>query len=137
VFDYSSNRITHRVRLHFRSIAGTHVPFHNILANTQAVYANYGIKIEMVSGHSVKLTREEANKYVQVDGACKWRVEGTELQELQLKLGTSFTPNEITVIYVERFQELELAGCGGPSEPGSHSTSTGTSSCWDRPRARA
>jgi hypothetical protein len=29
VFDYSSNRITHRVRLHFRRIAGTHVPFHN------------------------------------------------------------------------------------------------------------
>ena len=58
--------LTHRVRLHFRSLAGLHVPFHVVLRNTQAVYANHGIKVEMASGQSVRLTTQEAASYLSV-----------------------------------------------------------------------
>jgi hypothetical protein len=117
--------------LHFRSIWKTHVPFNNILANTQAVYANYGIRIEMASGQSVKLTHEEMRKYMQLDGECTWRIEGSEMQELQMRLGTSFAPNEITVIYVETFQNFDIMGCGGhlPFRPACIVSSLGSG--WD------
>ena len=59
---------THRVRLHFRSLAGLHVPFDVVLRNTQAVYARHGIKIEMASAQSVRLTMEEASRYLSVGG---------------------------------------------------------------------
>jgi hypothetical protein len=48
--DQCAASLTHRVRLNFRSIAGTYVPFETILSSSQSVYANYGIKIEMASG---------------------------------------------------------------------------------------
>jgi hypothetical protein len=51
---YHGSPFTHRVRLHFRSISRTEQPFHTLLEHTQAVYAPYGIKIEMASGQSGK-----------------------------------------------------------------------------------
>jgi hypothetical protein len=104
---------THRVRLHFRSLAGLHVPFNVVLSNTQAVYASHGIKIEMASGQSVRLTTQEASRFRSVGGSCEWVVTGGEQYELQTRLGQMFSPFEITVIYVNRFDDIDIGGCGG------------------------
>lgn len=116
---YYGNPFSHRVRLHFRSIARTGQPFHTLLEHTQAVYAPYGIKIEMASGQSVKLSDEDVGKYRRVDGQCTWRPSGTEIGELQARLGQRFDPFAITVIYVEELDTLDTMGCGGhhPSLP--------------------
>ena len=53
--DQRLNRFTHRVGLHFRSIALTSVAFDRILASAQAVYAQYGIRIDMMNGESLAL----------------------------------------------------------------------------------
>ena len=102
---------THRVRLHFRSISLTDVPFNSILAHTQAVYAPYGIKIEFGSGSSLMLSREEQDRLTQVDGACEWEVTGGEYAELQ-QLGGPTPGSGILVYYIDRFGEA-LNGCGG------------------------
>lgn len=105
--------LTHRVRLHFRSLAGLHVPFHVVLRNTQAVYAKHGIQIEMASGQSGRLTPQDASTYLSVGGSCEWVVTGGEQYELQTKLGLMFSQFEITVIYVNRFDDRDIGGCGG------------------------
>ena len=102
---------THRVRLHFRSISLTDVPFNSILAHTQAVYAPYGIKIEFGGGSSLMLSREEQDRLTQVDGACEWEVTGGEYAELQ-QLGGPTPGSGILVYYIDRFGEA-LNGCGG------------------------
>jgi hypothetical protein len=89
------------------------VPFHVVLRNTQAVYAKHGIKVEMASGQSVRLTTQEASSYFSVGGSCEWVVAGGEQYELQTKLGQMFSQFEITVIYVRRFDDLDIGGCGG------------------------
>ena len=116
---YHGSPFTHRVRLHFRSISRTEQPFHTLLEHTQAVYAPYGIKIEMASGQSVKLSDDETGKYRRVDGQCTWNPSGTELGELQAKLGQRFDPFAVTVIYVEQLDTLDTMGCAGhhPSLP--------------------
>jgi hypothetical protein len=102
---------THRVKLHFRSISLTDVPFDSILAHTQAVFAPYGIKIEFGSGSSLLLDNEAQDRLSQIDGACKWQVTGGEYAELQQLGGT--TPNSgVLVYYVDRFGAA-LNGCGG------------------------
>jgi hypothetical protein len=110
VSDYFS---THRIRLHFRSLAGLHVPFQTILSSTQAVYSRYGIRIEMASGQSTSLSSQEAAKYLQIDSACNWSIESGELYDLQSSLGQFFSPFDITVIYVNQFADRTLGGCGG------------------------
>ena len=47
---------THKVRLHFRSLSLTDIPFATILRTTKRIYAPYGIKIEMASAQSLLLT---------------------------------------------------------------------------------
>lgn len=104
---------THRVKLHFRSISLTDVPFERILAHTQAVFAPYGIKIEFGSGSSLRLTPEEEVRLTQVDGSCDWEITTGEYAEL-LQMGGA-TPNSgVMVYFIDRFSEAEgINGCGG------------------------
>src|ERR1044071_9945422 len=73
----------------------------------------------MASGQSVKLSDADARKYRRIDGHCTWRPSGTEIAEIQAKLGQRFDPFAITVIYVEELDTLDTMGCAGhhPSLP--------------------
>lgn len=102
---------THRVRLHFRSISDTVVPFNSILASTQEVYAQFNIKIEFASGLSMGLSAEEAAEFEQIDGTCTWNITSGEFADL-LRKGGQVPSNEITVFFIERFSE-NINGCGG------------------------
>lgn len=113
-----SPAFTHRVGLHFRSLSLTDVPFDNLLASTELVYAQYGIKAEFKSGMSLGLSAEEAEKFKQIDGSCGWVISSGEYKELQ-ELSDTAPSNEILVYYVERFGQANLLGCGGhvPGQP--------------------
>jgi hypothetical protein len=67
----------------------------------------------MASGQSVRLTTQHASRYLSVNGSCEWVVTGGEQYDLQTQLGQMFSPFEITVIYVKRFDDLDIGGCGG------------------------
>lgn len=105
------NPFTHRVSLHFRSIALTDVPFNTILSSTQEVYAQFGIKIEFGSGESLALSQAEIDKFKQVDGTCNWEITGGEFADL-LNKGTPIPSGGIGVFFVEKFSEA-INGCGG------------------------
>ncbi|PQO33994.1 peptidoglycan-binding domain-containing protein [Blastopirellula marina] len=107
----TGQKYTHRVRLHFRSLTLTDLPFNQILAGTQEVYAQYNIKVEYGSGESLMLTPAEAAKFQQIDGQCKWDVKSGEYAELQ-KIGSPAPANDIIVYFVDRFSQ-SLNGCGG------------------------
>ena len=102
---------THRVRLHFRSISDTVVPFNSILASTQEVYAPFDIKVEFASGLSMGLSADEAAKFEEIDGTCTWNITSGEFADL-LRAGGPVPSNEITVFFVNRFSE-NINGCGG------------------------
>jgi hypothetical protein len=109
--------MTHRIGLHFRSLSETDVPFDTLLRNTEKVYAQYGIRIDFLSGLCLGLSEEEAEKYTQVNGSCEWTAEG-EFNDVQA-LGGAVDSNEILVYYVLRFDSATSFGCGGhaPGRP--------------------
>ena len=123
------NQFTHRIRLHFRSISLTDVPFETILSNTQLVYAQYGIRVEFGSGMSLNLSADEAARLQQIDGQCRWQVTGGEFAELQ-NMGGFIPGNEIAVFFIDRFQQ-NLNGCGGhmPHRPACLVARAGTKFC--------
>lgn len=106
------------VTLHFRSLSLTTVPFERQFRNAQLVYAQYNIEVRFGSGQSLGLTEEEAEKYQQIDGQCRWVVRDDEFAELQ-GLGPPVPANDIAVYYVNRFSRPTLLGCGGhrPNRP--------------------
>lgn len=106
-----SHDFTHRIRLHFRSLTLTDVPFNTILSSTQAVYAQFGIKVEYGSGNSLALSTAEADRFQQIDGTCNWDIERGEFAELQ-QLGGPVPSHEILVFFIDRFSQ-SLNGCGG------------------------
>jgi len=101
---------THAVSLHFRSLTLTDVPFNTILSSTQAVYAPFGIRVDFGSGMSLALSAEQANKFKQIDGQCKWTAAG-EFFDVQ-QLGGGIPAGGIGVFFVDRFEQA-LNGCGG------------------------
>jgi hypothetical protein len=103
---------THRVRLHFRSLALTSVPFNRLLDNAVAVYSQYGINVEFGSGESLLLTPEQQDKFAQIDQACDWDLESGEFEQLQ-SLGTRVPHTDVLVYFVVTFMEGNLLGCGG------------------------
>lgn len=103
--------LTHYVRLHFRSLSLTDVPFHHLLQNTQIVYRQYGIRIDFASGKSLALTPQQAQRYATVDGQCTWDITSGEHSEVQ-QLGGPVPSFDIAVYYISRFSEA-LRGCGG------------------------
>ena len=123
------SQFTHRIRLHFRSISLTDVPFSTILSNTQLVYAQYGIRVDYGSGESLLLSDDQISRLQQIDGQCQWQVTGGEFAELQ-DLGTPVPANEIKVFYIDRFSQ-SLNGCGGhmPNRPACIVARAGTKFC--------
>jgi len=123
------NAFTHRVRLHFRSISLTNVPFNSILSHTQAVYAQYGIKVEFAGGQSLLLSPTQRQRLSQIDGTCVWNVTNGEYAEL-LGLGNPVSPRDIVVFLVDRFSE-SINGCGGhmTNRPGCIVARAGTKYC--------
>ncbi len=105
---------THSVKVHFRSLSLTDVPFDTLLSSAQLVYDQYGIQLEFASGVSLGLSDEEAERFRQIDGSCNWNIDSGEYFDLE-QLGESVPSNEIVVYYVERFGQAGLLGCGGHS----------------------
>ena len=67
---------THAITLHFRSLTLTSVPFNTILSSAQAVYAQFGIRVDFGSGLSLALSEEDADRFKQIDGQCNWEAAG-------------------------------------------------------------
>ena len=111
-FDSSFPSHTHRVRLHFRSLALTDVPFDRLLDNAVAVYSQYGINVEFGSGESLLLTSEQQDKFARIDQTCDWDLDSGEFEELQ-SLGSRAPNTDVLVYFVVTFLEDNLLGCGG------------------------
>jgi hypothetical protein len=107
---------THRVRLHFRSIAETNVPFARQLADAEIVYGQYGIKIEFASGMSLSLTPDQETMFDRIDNSCEWEITSGEYQQLH-QLGPSVPESDVVVYYVHEL--TGAGGCGGhmPNRP--------------------
>ena len=123
-------RHTHRVRLHFRSLALTRVPFARILADIERVFGQYGIRIVMANGESLGLSEEEAKKFDQIDQECNWDLDDGEFNELH-GLGTPAPQNDILVYYIQKFKEANLLGCGGHATKRPAVTVAATANRWD------
>ena len=125
----TGNTFTHRIRLHFRSISLTDVPFNTILSHTQVVYAQFGIKVEFGSGMSLMLTPAQSRRLEQIDGTCTWNITSGEFAEL-MQLGGPVPSSDIAVFFVDRFSE-SINGCGGhmTNRPGCIVAKAGTKFC--------
>jgi hypothetical protein len=128
--DRRLNACKHRVRLHFRSIALTDVPFHRSLANTENVFAQYGIKIEFASGQSIGLSPDQQQLFLQIDQDCTWELDDGEFSELH-ELGTPAPPNDVLVFHVSKFSENTLLGCGGHAKNRPACTVAAHAGAWD------
>lgn len=117
---------THRVKLHFRSLSLTDVPFETAFRNARRVYAQYGIRIDFASGMSLGLPEDQAKRLESVDGTCDWKITSGEYNEVQ-SLAGNLPHNEILVCYVSRFASGKL-GCGGhaPKRPACIVTAAGS-----------
>ncbi|HCK51925.1 MAG TPA: hypothetical protein DIC23_01835 [Planctomycetaceae bacterium] len=103
--------LTHRVRLHFRSLSLTRVSFNQILASTKLVYGQYGIDIVCASGESLQLSPADAAKFQTINGTCTWTITSGEYAELQ-RTGTPAPSNDVVVYFVDQFSQA-INGCGG------------------------
>jgi hypothetical protein len=109
--DRRLNAFTHRVRLHFRSIALTNIPFHQSLSNAETVFGQYGVKIEFASGESIGLSPDERELFQKVDQECNWELNDGELHRLH-GVGSPAPPTDILVFHVNTFAD-NITGCGG------------------------
>ena len=125
----TGRRFTHRVRLNFRSISTTNVPFNTILAHTQAVFAPHGIRIDFANGMSLGLASDVATRLSQVDGTCNWTITGGEYAEL-FRHGSDVPSSDVGVFFIDRFSEA-INGCGGhlTNRPGCIVARAGTKWC--------
>ncbi len=123
-----NNPFTHAITLHFRSLTLTDVPFNTILSSTQAVYAQFGIRVDFGSGMSLGLSQADADRFKQIDGQCTWNAAG-EFFDVQ-RQGGAIPNGGIGVFFVDRFQEA-LNGCGGhaPNRPACIVAKAGTNFC--------
>jgi hypothetical protein len=124
----TSNSFTHAISLHFRSLTLTDVPFDTILSSTQAVYAQFGIRVDFGSGLSLGLSDDVADRFKQIDGQCNWNAAG-EFFDVE-QLGGGIPSGGIGVFFVDRFEQA-LNGCGGhaPNRPACIVAKAGTNFC--------
>lgn len=101
----------HRIGVHFRAIALTQVTFNRILASAQAVYAQYGIRIDVMNGQSLLLDAADQKKFEKVDQQCKWDLSVGEFNELHSR-GSPAPATDVLVYFVKSFKQ-QLLGCGG------------------------
>lgn len=123
-------RHQHRVRLHFRSIALTTVPFDRMLADAENVYGQYGIKAEYANGESLALTPDQTTLFDRIDQACNWTLDDGEFNQLH-SLGSPAPTNEVLVYYVKSFSQGNLLGCGGHATNRPALTVAARASRWD------
>ncbi|MEO6271254.1 MAG: peptidoglycan-binding domain-containing protein [Lautropia sp.] len=105
---------SHRIGIHFRAISLTQVSFDRILNSAKAVFAQYGIRIDMMNGQSLLLSAAEQSRFERVNQECDWDLSVGEFNELHAK--GAFAPNtDVLVYFVKSFKE-QLNGCGGHSK---------------------
>ncbi|MBI5718676.1 MAG: peptidoglycan-binding protein [Burkholderiales bacterium] len=120
----------HRVRLHFRSIALTDVPFQQSLRNAELVFGQYAIKVEYASGQSLLLDEAQSRLFRQIDQACEWNLSSGEFHQLQ-GLGTPAPASDVLVFHVNRFADGNVLGCGGHAPDRPACTVTANALAWD------
>lgn len=120
----------HRVKLHFRSIALTNVPFERSLSNAETVFGQYGIKAEFASGESIGLADDERELFNQIDQDCKWDLDDGEFNQLQ-SLGSPAPSNDVLVFHVNSFADGNTLGCGGHAKNRPACTITASALAWD------
>ena len=115
-FDAAFPRASHRVRVHFRSISLTTVPFELALRNAATVYGQYGIDFQFGSGESLRLSAEQTALFDRIDQECNWNITTGEYDQLH-KLGTPCPNTDVRVFFVNRMRGV--LGCGGhaPNRP--------------------
>jgi len=118
----------HRVRLHFRAIALTTVPFNQIMSDTETVYGQYGIKAEFASGESLGLSAADMAMFDRIDQECDWDLDDGEFNDLQGR-GSPAPANEVLVFYVNKLKD-NLTGCGGHAKQRPACTVAGSASRW-------
>lgn len=113
---------TRSVRLHFRSISLTSVPFHVQLNAAVEVYAQYDIDIKFQSGLSVQLSEADRKKFKRVDTSC---VAGKDEWDALQKLLNDVPRSDICVFLVKGLWDPKetagseaFLGCGA-YRPGS------------------
>jgi hypothetical protein len=120
----------HRVKLHFRSLALTNVPFARSLSNAEIVFGQYGIKAEFASGESLFLTDDQRDLFNQIDQECDWDLDDGEFNQLQ-SLGTPAPANDVLVFHVNTFADGNTLGCGGHAKDRPACTITASALAWD------
>ncbi|GAC1420597.1 MAG: hypothetical protein NVSMB6_22310 [Burkholderiaceae bacterium] len=101
----------HRIGLHFRAIALTQVTFDQILNSAKDVYAQYGIRVDMMNGQSLSLSLGDQTRFEKVNQECLWDLSVGEFNDLHAR-GTSAPNTDVLVYFVKSFKE-QLNGCGG------------------------
>ena len=79
------------------------MPFNTILSSAQAVYAQFGIRVDFGSGLSLALSEEDADRFKQIDGQCNWEAAG-EFFDVE-QLGGTIPAGGIGVFFVDRFEQ--------------------------------
>jgi peptidoglycan hydrolase-like protein with peptidoglycan-binding domain len=116
-------KMTHRIRVHMRSIDNPKVPEFTQLKVMQDVFAQYLIDVVMMSGESVGLKPGEQLTLNVVDGDCQWDQVSDEQKLLQNSGSRQIVGiNDITVYFATVLRETDgttLQGCAGhaPTRP--------------------
>ena len=128
--DRKSGGFKHRVKLHFRSIALTNVPFQRSLTNAEIVFGQYGIKAEFASGESILLSPAQTQLFDKIDQSCTWDLSTGEFNELQ-GLGSPAPATDVLVFHVKTFADPNVLGCGGHAPNRPACTITANALAWD------
>lgn len=114
--DAAFPQASHRVRVHFRSISLTKVPFEQALRNAATVYGQYGIDFQFASGESLLLSAEETALFDRIDQECNWEITAGEYEQLHNR-GAPCPNTDVKVYFVNRMRDV--LGCGGhaPDRP--------------------
>lgn len=115
-FDHYAPGYTHRVTLHFRSIAMNDVGFEPILQKARDCYDQYGIKLIFGSGSSLLLEEAQQQLFRKIDQECNWKLTTGEYNQLHA-LGPPVPPNHVKIYFVNDMKDV--VGCGGhaPGRP--------------------
>jgi Putative peptidoglycan binding domain len=128
--DRRSGGFKHKVRLHFRSIALTNVPFQRSLTNAEIVFGQYAIKAEFASGESILLSQAQTQLFDKIDQECDWDLSSGEFNELQ-GLGSRAPATDVLVFHVKTFADSNVLGCGGHAANRPACTITASALAWD------
>jgi peptidoglycan hydrolase-like protein with peptidoglycan-binding domain len=121
---------SHVIKLHFRSIALTSVPFQRSFSNAQIVYGQYGIDVKFGSGESVNLPADKREFFDRIDQECNWDLTDGEFNEL-LGIGSPAPKNDVLVFHVHSFADANVLGCGGHAKTRTACTVTANAFAWD------